>query len=51
MSELDITRQNYILNKMKDKQVFITCCEEETVSRLNAGKVIRVENGKAVEIK
>ena len=49
MSELDSVRQNYILNKMNDKQVFITCCEKETVSRLCAGKVLRIENGKAVE--
>ncbi len=49
MSELDSTRQNYILNKMTDKQVFITCCEKETVSRLHAGKVFKVENGKVVD--
>ena len=49
MSELDVTRQNYILNKMTGKQVFITCCEKETVSRLCAGKVIKIENGKAVD--
>ena len=49
MSELDITRQNYILNKMTDKQVFITCCEKETVNRLCAGKIFKIENGKAVD--
>ncbi len=49
MSELDGTRQNYILNKMTGKQVFITCCEKETVSRLDAGKVFKIENGKVVE--
>ncbi len=48
MSELDSTRQNYILNKMTDKQVFITCCEKETVSRLCAGKVFKIESGKVV---
>ena len=48
MSELDHVRQNYILNKMSEKQVFITCCEKETVSRLNAGKVFKIEKGKAV---
>ena len=48
MSELDITRQNYILNKMTGKQVFISCCEKETVSRLNAGKIFKIEKGKAV---
>ncbi len=49
MSELDSTRQNYILNKMSDKQVFITCCEKETVSRLCSGKVYKIENGNVVE--
>ena len=49
MSELDHTRQNYILNKMKGKQVFITCCEKETVSRLCEGKVFKIENGKVVD--
>ena len=49
MSELDSTRQNYILNKMTGKQVFITCCEKETISRLCAGKVIKIEKGKAVD--
>lgn len=49
MSELDSTRQNYILNKIQDKQVFITCCEKETVSRLCNGKVFKVSGGKAVE--
>lgn len=48
MSELDHVRQNYILNKMSEKQVFITCCEKETVSHLNAGKVFKIEKGKAV---
>lgn len=49
MSELDLTRQNYILNKIENTQVFITCCEKETVSRLCAGKVYRIENGRVAE--
>lgn len=49
MSELDVNRQNYILNKMTGKQVFITCCEKETISRLDAGKVFKIENGKVVD--
>ncbi len=48
MSELDSTRQNYILNKMTGKQVFITCCEKETISKLCEGKVIKIEKGKAI---
>ncbi len=49
MSELDSTRQNYILNKMTGKQVFITCCEKETGLKLCAGKVIKIEKGKAID--
>lgn len=49
MSELDSERQNYILNKMTGKQIFITCCEKETVSKLGVGKIFRIENGKAVD--
>ena len=49
LSELDLTRQNFILNKIKDKQVFITCCEKETVSRLCTGKVYKIENGNEVK--
>ena len=49
MSELDRGRQNYILNKMSGKQVFITCCENDIVDNLNCGKVFKIEKGKAVE--
>ncbi len=49
LSELDLTRQNFILNKIKNKQVFITCCEKETVSRLCTGKVYKIENGNEVK--
>lgn len=45
MSELDNSRQDYILNCINGWQVFITCCEPSTVTRLIEGKKIRVENG------
>ena len=45
MSELDPSRQEYILNHIKDTQVFITCCDPENIKGLIAGKVIKVENG------
>ena len=48
MSELDASRQNYILNHIRDWQVFITCCEPETVLRLCEGKTFHIENGKIV---
>ena len=45
MSELDYLRQDYLLNHLKDKQVFITCCSPETVNLLKKGKTFYVENG------
>lgn len=46
MSELDRSRQTYILNHIRDRQVFLTCCEPGNLEGLTAGKVFRVENGK-----
>lgn len=45
MSELDISRQDYILNHIKDWQVFITCCDANTVLRLKNGKTFHIQNG------
>ncbi|MBE6799200.1 MAG: DNA replication/repair protein RecF [Ruminococcaceae bacterium] len=45
MSELDLSRQNYILNHIKDWQVFITCCDPNNIKGLKNGKVFLVENG------
>ncbi len=45
MSELDSKRQNYILNKVKNFQVFITCCDISNTLKLKEGKVFLVENG------
>jgi len=45
MSELDLSRQDYILNHIGDRQVFITCCEPDTVLRLASGRCFYVENG------
>ncbi|MGN1442938.1 MAG: DNA replication/repair protein RecF [Acutalibacteraceae bacterium] len=47
MSELDESRQNYILNHIKDWQVFITCCDPGSVKNLKDGKAIRIKDGKA----
>lgn len=49
MSELDEKRQDYILNHIKDWQVFITCCDKETILRLKNGKTIHIEKGKILE--
>lgn len=49
MSELDEKRQDYILNHIKDWQVFITCCDKETILRLKKGKTFHISNGKLAE--
>lgn len=46
MSELDQSRQDYLLNHLHGRQVFITCCSPETVSRLETGRRFKVEAGR-----
>lgn len=46
MSELDRDRQDYILNHIKDWQVFITCCDPSNVKNLKSGKKFEVFSGK-----
>lgn len=45
LSELDSSRQDYLLNHLSDCQVFITCCEPEQAQSLRGGGLYRVENG------
>lgn len=47
MSELDPTRQNYILNHIKEKQSFITCCDPSNTAGLKNGRIFTVKGGKA----
>ncbi len=49
MSELDVKRQNYILNNIKDRQVLITCCEPSSVMRLCSGKTFHIQSGKVLK--
>lgn len=48
MSELDEKRQDYILNHIREWQVFITCCDKNTILRLKKGKTIHLENGRII---
>lgn len=49
MSELDQQRQHYILNKVQDFQVFITCCDLLNTLQLKEGKIFYVEDGRLIE--
>ncbi|MBR1778942.1 MAG: DNA replication/repair protein RecF [Clostridia bacterium] len=46
MSELDANRQDFILNSIHDRQVFITCCEPEDIGKMADGKTFEVKDGK-----
>ena len=43
LSELDPARQDFVLNQIREGQVFITCCEPGRFTKL--GKTIQIENG------
>ena len=49
MGELDENRQRLVFDMIRDMQVFITACNENSVAHLSTGKVFRVENGKVSE--
>ena len=46
LSELDAGRQDFVVNRIRTGQVFITCCETDRVTEI--GKIIRIENGAVV---
>ena len=39
-----------ILNKIKNGQVLITCCEDQSISAKTGGKVITVNSGRIEEL-
>jgi len=45
LSELDETRRGFVLGRIKDGQVIITCCDDNAALEMNCGTIIRVEKG------
>ena len=45
LSELDVRRQQFVLNRIKGGQIFITCCEEEKLEGLEGGKAFHIRCG------
>ena len=45
MSELDASRQDYILNHIENRQVFITCCDPDAIRRATVGGRFHIVNG------
>ncbi len=48
MSELDNSRQNLLLEYLKNWQVFLTCCDTSHITRLHSFKTFHIENGTCV---
>ena len=48
LSELDAGRQDFVVNHIRNGQVFITCCDVGRIT--DAGKTIRIEGGSPAEV-
>ena len=48
MSELDEKRQDYVLNHINDRQVFLTCCDPSQVLRLCGGRSFLIKGGEII---
>ena len=46
LSELDVTRQEFVLNRISGGQTLITCCEDENISQRTGGRVFSVHDGR-----
>lgn len=49
MSELDISRRQYLTEKIRGKQVILTCTDAETGKRANGTKIFEVKSGQIKE--
>lgn len=48
LSELDSKRQAFVLQKIKNMQVFITCCNKQEVDKFTDGLAIHMQNGSII---
>ena len=46
LSELDVKRQEFVLNRIGGGQTLITCCEDEGISRKTGGRLLFVSEGR-----
>lgn len=45
LSELDTSRQKFLLSKLDGWQVMITCCDKDSLKKVTKGRIFEVENG------
>lgn len=50
LSELDLSRQKFVISKINDMQVFITCCDKNIpFDKTLHGKLFNIRNGRIVQ--
>lgn len=49
MSELDISRQKYVIKKLEGKQTFITGCDKELAKLFSSAYLFHIGNGETIE--
>ena len=49
LSELDSTRREFVLSKLRSRQIIVTSCEPDLFSGGGADRLIHIENGKIIE--
>ena len=50
LSELDLSRQDFILNRIDNMQLFVTCCDATAVLRHKMGTIFFMRNGEVYDI-
>ena len=50
LSELDASRQAFVLNRIGGGQTLITCCEDDQISRRTGGRVFMVSAGSVTQL-
>lgn len=48
MSELDVSRREYLLNHLKDRQIIMTCCDKAYFKRLGKGVSAKMQGGSII---
>ena len=49
LSELDLPRQDFVLNEIDDMQLFVTCCDATAVLKHKMGSVFYMDKGEIIQ--
>ncbi len=49
LSELDLSRQDFVLNEIDNMQIFVTCCDPAAVLKHKMGNVFFMKKGKVID--